>query len=734
MENQKGIGEGGKTLKQMLEENERLYRETGCYAGITRPHALKEDPVRAELFHSRIMAALIAGRETCRMVSGSPFVREVAELCLGLYTPEGDNIAQSTGIQIHIRLMGDNIQWMVRKDYEEEVGIQDGDFFIANDPVISGMHAADVYDMLPIFIGEELVGWVSTVIMEMDVGAVSPGCMPTANVERGTDGLKFLCEKIGTHDRLNRDFEHKIENSLDMYHIFLLDRKGAMAANIRVREEIKKIVGEFGLDFYKQATRELIEEERRNQVARIKQRMVPGRYRNVVTAEFPMSKQPVAWIPAKVDTIRLIPIQMDILPEGRILLDFEGVGEWGWHPFNGTPNALWGGISIVTVQTLSYDGRGNLGSLLPIDVKEPALDTLLNPSEIKKLATSTPWAPMLDVFGMWMHMLGTAYYIRGFREETFNYRSSAGWQMAGYDQLGNKRPLMAAGTGNFGPGACGVCDGIDCGGWLATPEVDLGSAEVWELFVPHMEMSRRFDPYSVGYGKFRSGLAIPSTAMIHNTKKCVASAALGTASDGIIPNIGQFGGYCGGRRNTFHVRFANFQEKLLNREPLLHELGHPGELKDRLKEMGGEIVDHGLLPEPMEVIEGDLLIAASGAGGGLGDPIERSPDSVKADLDSGFATDWQARKVYCVDAAYDDKAKEWSIDPDATAKLRKAKREERLNRAVPVKEWWKKAREKIMARDMDVKIQEMYRSSAGLSPTFAQEMRAFWALPDDFEL
>ena len=75
-----GIGEGGKSIKQMLEENERLYGETGCYAGITQPHLLKEDPVKGELFHSRIMASLIAGRETTRMVSASPFVREVAEL------------------------------------------------------------------------------------------------------------------------------------------------------------------------------------------------------------------------------------------------------------------------------------------------------------------------------------------------------------------------------------------------------------------------------------------------------------------------------------------------------------------------------------------------------------------------------------------------------------------------------------------------------------------------------
>ena len=84
MSERKGIGEGGKTLKQMLEENEKLYEQTGCYNGITDPHLLADDPIKGELFHSRIMASLIAGRETTRMVSGSPFVREVAELCLGL--------------------------------------------------------------------------------------------------------------------------------------------------------------------------------------------------------------------------------------------------------------------------------------------------------------------------------------------------------------------------------------------------------------------------------------------------------------------------------------------------------------------------------------------------------------------------------------------------------------------------------------------------------------------------
>lgn len=66
MTERKGIGDGGRTLKQVLDENRGLYEETGCYAGIIEPHVLRDDPIKAELFHSRIMSALISGRRPAR--------------------------------------------------------------------------------------------------------------------------------------------------------------------------------------------------------------------------------------------------------------------------------------------------------------------------------------------------------------------------------------------------------------------------------------------------------------------------------------------------------------------------------------------------------------------------------------------------------------------------------------------------------------------------------------------
>ena len=88
-EEKKGIGEGGKTLIQMLEERDKAYRETGYMYGLEKLELYEKNPMKLELLNSRILAALIAGRETTRMICASPLVREVAELATALYTADG---------------------------------------------------------------------------------------------------------------------------------------------------------------------------------------------------------------------------------------------------------------------------------------------------------------------------------------------------------------------------------------------------------------------------------------------------------------------------------------------------------------------------------------------------------------------------------------------------------------------------------------------------------------------
>ena len=115
----------------------------------------------------------------------------------------------------------------------------------------------------------------------------------------------------------------------------------------------------------------------------------------------------------------------------------------------------------------------------------------------------------------------------------------------------------------------------------------------------------------------------------------------------------------------------------------------------------------------------------------LGDPIERDPELVKADLDQGWTRDWVASDVHGVVARRNGSG--WTIDEAATAAKRDEIRGERKRRGMPFREWWKQERQKILAKEnMSSAVLEMWRTSMELSPEYGAELRSFWQLPEDF--
>ena len=131
-----GIGWDGQRLEEMLSESERLFAETGHYAGLRQLELMRSDPIGYEKLFSRIRGGLVSARETALNISASPIVRELGELCFALYSPEGDSLALSMGIIVHVHTMSDAIKWMVRRGYEDNPGIRPGDIFANNDPTI----------------------------------------------------------------------------------------------------------------------------------------------------------------------------------------------------------------------------------------------------------------------------------------------------------------------------------------------------------------------------------------------------------------------------------------------------------------------------------------------------------------------------------------------------------------------------------------------------------------------
>jgi len=170
---EKPIGWNGLTARQMLEESERLVAETGHYYGLEELPLQEKNPILFEKIFSHLRGGLVNARSTALNISASPIVAEIGELCFALYTPEGDSIALSTGIIVHVHTISDAIKFMLRNNYEDNPGIKQGFIFSNNNSMIGDVHTADVHTIIPIFWEDELIGWAAGVTHEIDVGGIA---------------------------------------------------------------------------------------------------------------------------------------------------------------------------------------------------------------------------------------------------------------------------------------------------------------------------------------------------------------------------------------------------------------------------------------------------------------------------------------------------------------------------------------------------------------------------------
>lgn len=105
----------------------------------------KEDPLKFETLHTKLRAYCVSAREMARRISASPGVREVGEMVVAIYTPEGDAIALSNGIMVHVHTMSRFIKCMIKNGYEENPCIRDGDIFANNDAFIGTVQMPGIW-------------------------------------------------------------------------------------------------------------------------------------------------------------------------------------------------------------------------------------------------------------------------------------------------------------------------------------------------------------------------------------------------------------------------------------------------------------------------------------------------------------------------------------------------------------------------------------------------------------
>lgn len=706
----RGIGWGGASLIEMLSESERLFAQSGRYAGIDELSLMRSDPIGYEKLFSRLRGGLVSARATALNISASPIVRELGELCFALYTPEGDSIALSTGIIVHVHTMSDAIKWMVRHDYESNPGIAPGDIFANNDPTIGDVHNADVQTFVPIFFEGELIAWAGGVTHVLDIGASTPGGVPVGPTMRYEDGIDLPCMKIGQGDELATWHLERCRKRTRASAYYLLDERTRLAGCHMIRDAVERMLAEEGAERFKRFSREVIEEGRRSFKARIREMTVPGRYRSpaIFDAEFADKQQ----LPARArrDILMHSPFEVRIGGDGTYALDFDGTSAWGWHSMNCTPSGMQGAIWVMFTQTLICNDKVNDGAYLAIETNFPE-GTIANIGTAEG-STAISWAFLQPSFTGFPRTISRALQARGFIEEVLAAYSVSGnvQQGGGIDQYGNSSAIMNFEVSAQGMGAKYVLDGTDYCAAMFNPEGDMGDCEMWELISPFLYLSRRVKASSGGPGRHRGGSSFESLFMVNNTAFWELQN-IGTGR--VLASPGLFGGYPGATAYLHNIHGADLTERARRGEA--YPVADGDFEAPALMAIGGlrEYANDGMtLLSPFA--NGDLYLSVMKGGAGLGDPLLRPVEAVRRDVAEGHLLPRFAESIYGISDRAEFRAR-------------------RLQRAVPTRQWATAERARILAQDLAEPVKAAYAESMRLSPRWAAEYRGFWDLPEDFE-
>jgi len=658
------------------------------------------DLIRYEIFYNKLNQILNEGKEVIRYLSGSTITREAGEVLQGFYTPSGEAVDVACGILMHTQNVTRVVQYMREKRYDEDIGIYDGDHFVNNDAFIGGMHVPDTSVVAPFFYGDRQLGWIAGISHTTETGGIEPGGMCPSATEAFHDGLHLPATKLIERGKMRRDVFNLVLRGTRDPNAMELDLRARIAGNERVRQRLAELADDFGPDFFLAAIEQLVKDAENGARTKFKS-FRPGVYTARCYSDAPG---------AGLDKIMIIQVEIEVLQDGDLSIRVPVVTPQIPGYNNCYLPATEATVFYTLLVTLLSDTRWNSGIARPVKL-EVLENSILNASKNQSVGYCTVGNGAIFCHCL-IEALSRACHASGLYEEIQAGAAAVinNGGLMGMNELGKPFGNFMLSLQGMGSGARLDRDGINSTVTMWNPWSYIPDNEAMEALMPALVLDYKQRPDSGGAGRYRGGTGLKGTYMIHKAVSCVS---LGIGTGGYLPSAqGLFGGYPPG---------ANFHDQL-NDSGMLERMKKgasvPLDIEDAKEELGGRYIPgHPSVPaHPVKT--GDLLGFTSNGGGGLGDPIERDPDSIVPDIENGVVSLDMAYKVHCVSID----SESLKVDYQGTEELRQSKREERLNKGIPGSEYLKAMVERRRKRDLPKRALEFMKEMMGFSSAFREDI------------
>lgn len=587
------------------------------------------DPIDLEVLRSRLETI---GDQACRAVEHtavSPAVTESKDYSVTLLDRDGNLVHGSGAVTFHYGAATHAVRSTIGR-YGD--AIRPGDVCLANDPHNGGgLHPQDVMVQQPIFADGQRIGWAVVSAHLMDMGGMTVGSFAPDATECYQESFRVPPVRLFRQGEEVTDVWDLLRTNVRMAELVEMDLRGLVAGAHFAAARTSEVVAQMGVAAFLRSlelVRELTETEFRRRIERI----ADGTYRAT------------SWTEYREEFFK-VPCTLTVAGD-TLTFDFEGASPQCGHFFNSKPYIIAAELVVMIANHLAPDLPFNEGIFAPVTIRCPE----------RSVVNCEPPAPIsaahmhvaLNAAGVGMQALMLAL---GASPEAAQrgYLGGASWESAIGAQLwawqlpdGSHDAYLALDGQWAGSSAGAARDGNDHGRNTFGPPVEASypDIEVLESWFPLLFLERAVRGGGEGAGAFRAGGGNQFSFRPHG-----APAIFGTAFG--MRRWLPLQGIAGGRPGACN-------------EFLIHRSNGSTEALD--VSCSGAVVN-----------DGDWYEIRVASGGGYGDPLDRDPAAVTADVAEGRLDEAAAREAFGVMLGQES----------ATQRLREELRRARLKAARP---------------------------------------------------
>lgn len=210
------------------------------------------DPITLEIIQSSLQAISDEMFAAMRKTAMSAIIYEVLDMGTGITDGEGRLAASGAGIPAFVGVLDKAVRRIMEVNPRETIA--PGDVFITNDPFYGGVtHLNDAVLAMPVFADGEIVAWSANIAHWPDIGGLVAGSMSNDATEIHQEGLRLPAVKlIAAGEPITSVMEIIRVNS--RLPDFVRGDLWAGIAAVRIGERrLLELVGKYGVDTFRAA-------------------------------------------------------------------------------------------------------------------------------------------------------------------------------------------------------------------------------------------------------------------------------------------------------------------------------------------------------------------------------------------------------------------------------------------------------------------------------------------------